>query len=290
MKIIKSIPTQCVLAEGPLWSASEKAFYWVDIEGRKLFRYFLYTDKLEEWVLPGRVTSVSLGKDQKLILTIDRSVVRFDPTSSTYTQLSNIDEALPRNRCNDAKADSEGRLWIGTMCMEFTTGAGSLYRLDEDLSLHHVLEGLTIGNGMAWTEDQKVFYYIDSPQRRIDAFYYDTNRGTLVYDRVAVTIPEAMGMPDGMCIDEEGRLWVAHYGGSGVYCWDPMSGTLEGHLNLPALNITSCAFGGEQLDLMLVTTASQYLSAAQLTEYPESGNIFLVQMDTKGFLPNPVNL
>ena len=145
---------------------------------------------------------------------------------------------------------------------------------------------LTISNGMAWTEDNETFYFIDTPTREIKAFHYDLETGEIEFIRIAVEIPEELGMPDGMCVDREGMLWVAHYGGAGVYRWNPETGKLLEKIDIPAPHVTSCCFGGENLDHLFITTAQENLSAEDIKKYPKSGNVFLVKTNTKGFDAN----
>ncbi len=289
MKILRSIPVKCVLGEGPLWHDGEKVCYWVDIEGKKLYRYNWDKELLEVWDFAQRVTFVLPGKNNKLILGMDKQVVRFDPKTEEVDYLIQLDQEHPDNRCNDAKADPAGRLWIGTMSTALTQGAGSLYRIGSGLQVDHILGELTIGNGMAWSKDGSAFYYIDSPTRAIKKYDFDKTTGAIYFDRVVVLIPEDLGMPDGMCMDRQGRLWVAIYGGGGVYVYDPESGKQIQKVPIPAPHVTSCAFVGPQWDMLMVTTAREYLSDEALADFPESGNVFFVEVDAQGYAPYEVN-
>jgi sugar lactone lactonase YvrE len=289
MNILKSLPVQCVLAEGPLWHAGDQAFYWVDIEGKRLYRYNWDSAALAHWDFEQRVTFVQIGKHNKLILGLDRDLVRFDPLSKKVEYLIQVDEKFPANRCNDAKADASGRLWVGTMSTAVSQGAGSLYRIGSGMDADRMLDNLTIGNGMAWSEDGKSFFYIDSPTRAVQKFQFDPATGQIQFDRIVVQVPEALGMPDGMTIDRQGRLWVAIYGGAGVYVWDSDSGELIQKIEIPAPHVTSCAFVGEALDMLMVTTAREYLSEEALAEFPESGNVFFIKVDAQGYAPNEVD-
>lgn len=289
MRILRSIPVKCVLAEGPLWHEGEGVCYWVDIEGKKLYRYNWDNELLENWDFAHRVTFVLPGKNKKLILGMDKDVVRFDPKTGEVEYLIQVDQEHPDNRCNDAKADVAGRLWVGTMSRALTPGAGSLYRIGSKLQVDHILGELTIGNGMAWSEDASAFYYIDSPSREIKKYDFDKTTGAIHFDRVAVLIPEVLGMPDGMCMDRQGRLWVAIYGGGGVYVYNPESGELVQKVPIPAPHVTSCAFVRPELDMLMVTTAREYLSDEALADFPDSGDVFFVEVDAKGYAPYEVN-
>ena len=279
---MKSFPSQCFLGEGPLWITQLGCFFWVDIERGNLHRYHLATEQLEIRHFPYRLAVVLEGQNGKLILGLDRKLVRYDWETEVIEELCEVESELTLNRFNDGKVDPHGRIWIGTLSRLFTQGAGSLYRIGTDLTPEVQLKNLTISNGMAWTADQKTFYFIDTPTKKIQEFAFDPESGAIEFRRIAVEIPEGLGFPDGMFIDREGMLWVAHYAGSGVYRWNPSTGQLLDKIELPVPHVTSCCFGGENLDLMLITTAQENLSADDLEKYPQSGDVFLVKMEVGG--------
>lgn len=279
---MKSIPSQCFLGEGPLWIAELGCFFWVDIEKGNLHRYNLATEQLEIRHFPHRLAVVLEGQNGKLILGLDRRLVRYDWETEEIEEICAVEEDLTLNRFNDGKVDPKGRIWIGTLSTLFTEGAGSLYRIGSDLQPTVQLKNLTISNGMAWTADQQTFYFIDTPTKKIQEFAFAPESGEIKFRRIAVEIPEGLGFPDGMCIDQEGMLWVAHYAGSGVYRWNPNTGELMDKIELPVPHVTSCCFGGENLDLMLITTAQENLTADDLKKYPQSGDVFLVKLEVGG--------
>lgn len=283
---LTTIPAQCYLGESPYWHAKRQSFFWVDIENGKLFEHQLVSGKTTTKSFPHRLTLVLEGKENQLILSLDRKIASYDLGTEKLAWLTEVEAGLPLNRFNDGKCDAKGRLWIGTLSTKFTQGSGSLYRISKDLNPEKQLDQLTISNGMAWTADNLTFYFIDTPTRQIKAFHFELETGEIEFDRVAVEIPADLGFPDGMCIDQEGMLWVAHYGGSGVYRWNPTTGELLEKIDLPVPHITSCAFGGEKMDTLLITTAQENLSEAQLKEYPLSGDVFLVKTKTIGFEAN----
>jgi sugar lactone lactonase YvrE len=278
-----TLPSKCFLGEGPLWIAKLGCFFWVDIEKGNLFRYHLATEQLEIRHFPHRLAVVLEGQNGKLILGLDRKLVRYDWETQEIEELCGVEADLTLNRFNDGKVDPKGRIWIGTLSTLFTEGAGSLYRIGTDLNPEVQLKNLTISNGMAWTADQQTFYFIDTPTKKIQEFSFDLESGAIEFRRIAVEIPEGLGFPDGMCIDREGMLWVAHYAGSGVYRWDPNTGQLLDKIELPVPHVTSCCFGGENLDVMLITTAQENLTADDLKKYPQSGDVFLVNVEVGGF-------
>jgi sugar lactone lactonase YvrE len=143
---------------------------------------------------------------------------------------------------------------------------------------------------MAWSPDDSYFYFIDSPLKRVDRYRFDACSGTITFDRPVVTIPEELGLPDGMTIDAEGMLWIAHWGGFCVCRWKPETGALLQRIDVPVPQVSSCTFGGENLDQLVITTASVDLSEEVLQKYPQSGHLFIAQPGVKGLLPNPFKL
>ncbi len=274
------------MGEGPIWIKKHQSFFWVDIENGTLFKMAFPSKELKTFKFPGRLAVALEGKGNELILGLDRSLIRFDLQTGKQEKLLEIEQDFQLHRFNDGKVDPKGRIWIGTLSTLFTEGAGSLYRISEDLTVDKKLEDLTISNGMAWTEDQSTFYFIDSPTQKVQEFGFDAVSGEISFKRIAIDVPKEIGTPDGMCIDQEGMLWIAHYGGSGVYRWNPKTGELLDKIELPVPHITSCAFGGPNLDQLLITTAQENLSPDQLSQFPQSGDVFLVQVKIRGFETN----
>jgi len=184
---------------------------------------------------------------------------------------------LPQNRFNDGKCDPAGRFWIGTMAVAETRAAGSLYMVDRDLSHSVKIEGVTISNGMVWSSDHKTFYYIDTPTYEVVAYDYDIETGNITNRQVVVSIPEKEGYPDGMTIDNENMLWIAHWDGWQVARWNPFTGEKLLSIPLPTARITSCAFGGDDLQDLYITSASIGLTEKQLEEQPLAGSLFVVE-------------
>lgn len=287
MEVINLHQSQCILGESPYWHAKRKSFFWVDIEKRELYEFQVGLKKTTKRKFNQRLSLVVEGQGDYLILALDRKVARYDLETEKLTWLIEVEEDQPLNRFNDGACDADGRLWIGTMSTKITPESGALYKITSELSPEKMLGKITISNGMAWTSDKETFYYIDSPTQEIRAYRFDLETGEINFDRTVIRVPKELGTPDGMSMDQEGKLWVAHYGGFGVYCWDPENGKLLKKIVLPAPHVTSCVFGGENLDHLLITTARENLTEAQLQEYPQSGDVFLVKTNTQGFLSNP---
>jgi len=266
-------PAQCLLGEGPLWHAERNSCFWVDIERGILFEYHWISKKTKTWKFEGRLSMVCRSKANLLILGLNAGIARFDLITEKLEWLLDIESGITNNRCNDAKCDSSGRLWIGTMDMTFKPGASSLYCIDKNLSIEKKLINLTISNGMAWTSDNKRMYFIDSPTQSVQSYFFDPVTGDILFEKNAG-------------IDREGMLWIAHWGGFGVYRWNPLDGNLLEKIEIPVPHVTSCAFAGENLDHLIITTARGDLNDDELKKYPESGNVFYLKMKVRGSEPN----
>jgi sugar lactone lactonase YvrE len=282
-------PAQCYLGEGPLWHPERKTCFWVDIEGKTFYEYKWKEKAVRSRSLDHRVSFIVQDRDNNLIVGLEGGIARYDLREDTLTWLLDIEKELDKHRCNDGKVDKMGRLWLGTLHRDFHEGTGSLYCIDEKIQLSKKQTGFTIANGLAWSPNNTTLYFIDSPTKKVKAFHYTEGTGQIAYEKVAIDIPLDLGSPDGMAIDEEGMLWIAHWGGFGVYRWDPVTGKLIDKIAVPAPNVSSCAFVGDNLDHLLITTARQDLNEEDLKKYPESGDVFIQQVNTKGTLPNKCN-
>lgn len=279
-------PSQCFLGEGPVWVAERKSCLWVDIENCMLYEYNWLKKSVKSWRFDYKTALVLPGNNGCLILGLNRSVARFNPETEKLEWLVNVESELTENRFNDGGCDSRGRLWIGSMDMGFKEGAGSLYCIDEQLQVHKKLDKVSISNGLVWSLDNTRLYYIDSPTQVVKSFIFNEDSGEINFEKNVIVIPKKFGTPDGMAIDEEGMLWIAHWGGFGVYRWNPLNGKLIDKIEVPAPNVTSCAFAGENLDHLVITTARQDMSKNELFKYPGSGDVFYAKTLVRGVQQN----
>ncbi len=269
------------LGEGALWHRSSGQLYWVDIEGKQLHRYSPATQQNETFPMPSRIGTVVLDSDGNAIVALQNGIHRYNFASDSLALLVNPLDTLPNVRFNDGKCDPQGRLWVGSMHLEQTPKAASLYKV-EGKQATVMLEDITISNGIVWTSDRTKMYYIDTPTLTIMEYAFDAYAGTLSSARVAVKVPEAVGYPDGMSIDTEDKLWVAHWGGNAVIRWDPITGEMLHKVEVPAPHVTSCAFGGEDLTTLYITTAREGLTNEQLSTFPQSGGLFKTEVNVAG--------
>ena len=161
-------------------------------------------------------------------------------------------------------------------------GPNGILRTSAPLIPSVKLDSVTISNGIVWSADRRTMYYVDTPTRRVSRYRYDDSTGAIAYEGIAVQIPEEMGFPDGMTIDECGNLWIALWGGYGVGCWNPHSGELLHRIFVPCPNAASCAFGGENLDTLYITTAGGTPDSRLRQDYPLSGSLFVCKPGVYG--------
>jgi sugar lactone lactonase YvrE len=275
-----------LLAEGPLWCAERNSLFWVDIEGKTVNEFYWKSHQLKSYSIPYRVGFAVEGRQGQLILGVEGGLALLDLETAATRWLLDVEKGQEAQRCNDGKCDAWGRLWFSTMNLEAKPGAGAFYLLDQQLHLQKKSDGLSIPNGLDWSLDKKNLYHIDSPERCIKRYFFDGSQGKITFEKVVVQVPENLGLPDGMTIDEEGMLWVAHWGGWGVCRWNPENGALLTKIELPVPHVTSCAFGGEHLDHLFITTARQYLSEEEQLKYPLSGGVFVVKPGVRGLAAN----
>lgn len=280
----------CILGEGPVWHPWRNSLFWVDIEGRSIFELDWKNRDLKKWEIGHRVSLIIPVTETRLVLAVQGGIGDFDLKSQEWSWIIGIEKNLPSNRCNDGACDSKGRLWIGTMALNFEPGAGSLYCVEKGLPLRKALGQVSISNGLVWSLDNKRAYYIDSPTQSVCSYLFDVDNGSLSFEKIAIKVPGAMGTPDGMCMDEEGMLWVAHWGGFGVNRWNPYTGECLDKIVINAPNASSCTFAGDHLDDLVITTARQQLTPEELEKYPDSGSLFMAKLNVRGIANHPCGL
>ncbi|XP_051282900.1 regucalcin isoform X1 [Dicentrarchus labrax] len=281
VKVESVVKSSALIGEGPVWEESEQMLMFVDIAGQKIHRWSPTTNQIQSvetgdtvgFAVPRRLGGYVAG--------VGRSIVAVDWSTQTMTSLVEVDKEKPNNRLNDGKVDPIGRLLAGTMGKEVRPAEvqrqqGSLFSVTSDLTVSKHLSQVDISNGLDWSPDQKTFFYIDSLCLTVDAFDYDSNTGLIGNRRVVYRMEEGEGLPDGMTIDVEGRLWVACYNGGRVINIDPVTGVRLQAVSLPVMKTTSCCFGGPDYSDLYVTSASLGLDQSELRQQPLAGHTFRV--------------
>jgi sugar lactone lactonase YvrE len=279
-----------ILGEGAFWHPVRQSFFWVDIEGKTLYEHTAQ-GKLSSWGSPYRISMIAQSQfDDVLVLAMQGRIMKFDLKSGALSMVAKIEAEKPENRCNDGGVDVAGRLWIGTMSMHFHEGNGSLYCVERDQPVSKKIQGLTVPNGLAFAADNTRMYHVDSNSRKVACYSFDAGQGTIAFKKNVLQTPRNMGSPDGMCMDEEGMLWIAHWNGFGVCRWNPNDGSLITKIEVPVPQVSSCAFGGDNMDQLLITTARQNMSQADRDKYPDSGSTYIAEPGVRGVKKHTCNL
>ncbi|MGF1558834.1 MAG: SMP-30/gluconolactonase/LRE family protein [Flavobacteriaceae bacterium] len=273
---------KAILGEGPVWDFKKQLLYWVDIENGKLHCHNTMNGENKEWCFGEMLGAAVPTESGKMLLALESGLATYDFEKDTLTRHPVLENGEPRMRYNDGKVDPNGNFWIGSMHKEFVAKSGNLYCVTHDFKSTIEISETTISNGMAWASDQRKFYYIDSPTFEVLVFDFDRVNGSISNRKCAFKIPESNGTPDGMCIDGEDMLWIAHWGGGCVRRWNPNNGEILEEISISAPQVTSCCFGGEHLNTLYITTARSGMTEEQLAEFPLSGGLFQYHPQVKG--------
>ena len=277
-------PGRATLGEGSVWDREQSCLYWVDIYENKVFRFDPRRRANLAYDVGANVGTVVVAEGGNLLLALRHELAWLDPETGKVCPLVVPAPPVAGIRFNDGKVDPKGRFWVGTMVENGVPGAAVLYCVEPDLSVSVKLTGLTISNGLAW--HGAAFYHIDTPTKRIRRFDYDAARASISQPTVIADFEDQPGSPDGMCVDEQGMLWIALWGGGAVVRIDPVSGDEVFRVQVPTTNVTSCAFGGPDLDELYITTARIGLSDTALAAEPLAGALFRAKVPFRG-VPSP---
>lgn len=273
------------LGEAPLWSEKNQLLYWTDIHG-KLIHAFDPIAKCEtNYSMPDLVTAVAL-QNGGLLLALSKQIACLDLQTGQIKVLHEAEKNVSGIRFNDGKCDCKGRFWVGTInTIKPTDSNCTLYSYDGE-QLRPMLRDIVFSNGLAWSPDSHVFFHVETFKKAIFAYDFDAETGSLTGKRLFVSLEENGGLPDGITVDEEGGVWCAHYGKGQVVRYDK-KGKVSDVIRLPVPNVTNCAFGGKDFDMLYITTAQENLSSVQLKKYPHSGSLFAIRVSYKGVPETP---
>jgi sugar lactone lactonase YvrE len=278
-----TLDAKALLGEGPIWDARKQVLYWVNIMGNEVHEFHPATGRDRVFDVGQPVGTVVPRRSGGVMVALRDGFAALDTDTGALTMVADPEAHLPQNRFNDGKCDPAGRFWAGTMRQaEDRAGAGSLYRLDPDLSVHKMWTNITVANGIAWSHDARTMYYIDTPTMMVVAFDYNVETGAIANPKPVVHTPDGPGGPDGMTIDAEGMLWVAYWGGWRVVRWNPHTGEALAVIELPVERVTAPWFGGPNLDELYITSARTGLSADALAKQPHAGSLFVARPGVRG--------
>lgn len=257
------------LGEGCIWDEERNQIHYVDITDYKIYSYSMHTGETRMLDMGNYVGCIILDEKGQLIAAVKDRLISIDLETGRQCEIMQVEQP-DFVRFNDGKMDPYGNLWIGTMAMNQShpkaKGIGKLYCI-KGQNIQAQYGGFTIPNGLAWDNRAHIFYHIDTPTRRVDA--YDMNENTIANRRTVIRVLEA-GTPDGMCMDADGNLWVALWGGYKVVCYNPVNGEKLKEIGIPDKNVSCCAFVGKKQNLLCVTTAQD--------EKGKGGKVYLIQL------------
>jgi sugar lactone lactonase YvrE len=283
MKVECVSETRDELGECPIWDPRTRKLWWVDILAPCLQSYDPESGEYRRYPLAGRaVGSFAIRKQGGFVLARNDGLYAFEPTTGKSQFLVDPEPKLPNNRLNDGRADRRGRFWVGSMPIQGSEPTGALYRVDPDLKVARLFGDVTIPNSLAFSPDDRTLYFADSRQQTIWAFDLDIDTGAITNRRVFANLRGGRGGPDGSCVDADGCLWNAHFGMARVVRYTP-NGRVDRMIELPATNPTCCAFGGDTLDVLYITTAKIMLAPERLAAQPPlAGALFAVSAGVCG--------
>jgi len=282
-ELIHTVDVQNELGEGVVWNEATSTVWWTDIERSTLFEYHLGSGGLKSWNTPHRVGSFGfVENDHRLIVAFDCGIAFFDLSTLAVQWLYGPDVLANGLRFNDGKIDPFGVFWAGTMVEkpEEPKTFGSLYSIDSLNTLTEHIINITTSNGLCWSPDGSILYHADSPRRTIWRYRYDPEKNTITDKQTFAKTGEGM-FPDGSTVDRDGGVWNAYWGGAQIARYrndGEKSLVLEVPVDLP-----SCvAFGGDDLNLLFVTTARLSLSDSRLKKRPKSGSLLIYRTNFQG--------
>ena len=245
---------RCRLGESPVWVPSLGQLWWIDIHRDTIHRYDWQNRKSGAHKLSDRSTFVVPCADGSAISARQKGLYRVPEPGWPASLTVPVETDTPDTSINDGKTGPDGRLYFGTRDLAQRREMGGLYRLDDDLVARRVADRVSAGNGIDWSPDASILYFVDSGDYRVWAFDFNSSDGSIRRKRVFASVAEPDGLPDGLTVDAAGSVWVALYGGGRLHRYAP-DGQLTGVIPTPVRYPTSCAFAGPGLDTLVVTSA-----------------------------------
>ena len=273
------------LGEGPVWHPVESVLYVIDIVNGRVNRFDPNRNSWLSCQFPSMVGCVVPFESGGVIAATEKGffIVRHDSSMQALTvELLEATDLPPVLRFNDGKCSPAGRIWVGTMHKEFAPNSGNLFAKTTTDDTQMLLASTSLSNGLDWSPDESTFYHIDTPTNRVAIYPYRKTDDQIELNPEYMPFLDGAGYPDGMCVDSEGMIWIAHFAGSAISRWNPATKQLVAQYALPVTHVSSICFGGDDLDEIYVTTASEGFSDEQLIEQPLAGQVFRAKAPVAG--------
>jgi L-arabinonolactonase len=277
---------RAVLGEGPFWDVGGQRLYWVDIKGRLIHQFDPSTGIDKHWSTPEIIGSLAVRAKGGLVVALRSGFYFYDLELGQATVAAIPAHHPEQNRFNDGKTDRQGRFWSGSMDDNEKEPTGGLFRLDSKLRCEQLVDGIVVSNSLCWSPDGRTMYFADSPRRTVWAWDFEPETGTIGNRRPLIQFSAKHGVPDGATVDAEGCIWLAHWDGWRVTRYDP-KGRVRQEIKFPVQRPTCPMFGGPNLNLVYVTSASINLSERELTEQPHAGGLFVFEAEVPGLPEMP---
>ncbi|HWJ75523.1 MAG TPA: SMP-30/gluconolactonase/LRE family protein [Kaistia sp.] len=277
------VDAKAILGEGTFWDTRENVLWWIDIWAPNIHRFDPKTGEDRIYEAPEYLGCLATRRSGGLILTMASGFYFFDPETGRFDEIVDPEPHIPDTRFNDGKTDRQGRFWSGSM-FEAAGPArmiGSLYRMDADLSVHKMVEGIGCSNGLAWSPDSRTMYYSDSHTTIVWAFDFDPATGNVENRRVFTDVADTGGIVDGATVDVEGCYWATIPVTSKICRYDP-DGRLMRTIMLPTDLPTCVGFGGEDLDVLYCTSAVLKRPPEKINGAALAGGLFAIDVGVKG--------
>jgi sugar lactone lactonase YvrE len=279
------VRAQTELGECPVWDPAREVFWFVDITEKRL--HCLEWDSLA-WTnraLPALGGGLVLARDGSLVAGLQNGIHRLEPDTGDLQFMAHPEPDKPDHRLNEAKCDPQGRFWVGSISTRGRFPTGCLYRLEPSATPTRVLDGLTVPNTLVWLRDDEHIVFADSPKGVIWRFRYDPGTGELSERALFADCGADRGMPDGAALDAEGCLWIAEFGGGRIKRYNER-GQVVAIVDLPATQVTSCAFAGPGLTHLVIITTKRLLDPSSRAAQTHAGDLFVIEPEVPGVAPH----
>ena len=281
-----AVDVRAEIGECPRWHPREKTLYWVDIHEPSISRFDPATGALQKWPMPERIGCFAFREGGGLIAGLQSGIFFIDlEAGPRLRRVFDYEVDNPQTRFNDGRCDPGGRFWAGAVVESMDKRVASLFRYDPDGSCTRMVDKLICSNGLAFSPDGRTMYHSDSRQDYVWAWDFDAASGAIANQRVFLRIDIQEGRPDGAAVDAEGCYWLCHIGAWRLARYTP-EGIVDRVVGLPVQRPTMCAFGGDDLKTLYITSATYPLAAPDLRKQPLAGAIFALDVDVPG-IPEP---